>query len=192
MHQPPPPPQNYAQPPPPQSSANPFLSGAPQPPFQQQPPPDESQMQQHQQVVNAALTNPFGPIQQNAENFHAAGVSPAVVTPDPPSYPAPPSDQSTPNPSPVPPFTHQQSAGSEVIGIPQQQGQTLGIYEQTPFSKFVTHSIEYENKFQILAGNDSSYTSPSHFHQQMQQQQPQPPPPQGPPRPPPPGLNLGV
>jgi hypothetical protein len=167
-----PPTSNYAQPtppPPPQASINPFLADT-------QPSQDYSNPMQHQQVVNAAITNPFGAIQQNAQNLHSAGVNPSVVTPDPPSYTASPSDQSTPNPSPVPPYTQQQSTGSEAMSIPQQQGQSLGIYEQTPFT-----------------GNDSSYTSPSHFHQQMQQQQmpPQqlPQPSQQPPsRPPPPGL----
>uniref|UniRef100_A0AC34GEY4 Uncharacterized protein n=1 Tax=Panagrolaimus sp. ES5 TaxID=591445 RepID=A0AC34GEY4_9BILA len=139
---------------PPQDYGNPMQQ-------QQQPPQDYSNPMQHQQVVNAALTNPFGSIQQNAQNLHSAGVSPAVATPEPPSYPAPPSDQSTPNPSPVLPYTNQQSTGSEPVAISQQSGQTLGIYEQTPFS-----------------GSDSSYTSPSHFQQQMQQQQPPQMPPQ--------------
>uniref|UniRef100_A0AC35G122 ENTH domain-containing protein n=1 Tax=Panagrolaimus sp. PS1159 TaxID=55785 RepID=A0AC35G122_9BILA len=182
-----PPTSNYAQPQPSQAPFNPFLAGAPpqQPDYSNTmpPPPQQNYQMQHPQDYGNPMQQP--PPSQNYS------VSPSVATPEPPSYPAPPSDQSTPAPSPVPPYTSQQSTtGSEAMAIPQQQqGQTLGIYEQTPFS-----------------GNDSSYTAPSNFDQQMQQQQQQQPtqmpsqqqqqeppqnqqqPQQGPPRPPPPGL----
>ncbi|TKR94627.1 hypothetical protein L596_008889 [Steinernema carpocapsae] len=124
-----------------------------------------------QQAVNSALHNPFGAMQQNANALHTAGVSPAVVTPqvqDPPNFAAAPSNTSSTTVSPIH-FTQQQQqqmhmqqqmqmgqqAQSAPMGIPGQGGpQTLGIYDQTPFS-----------------GNDGSYTSPSNFYAAMQQQQ---------------------
>uniref|UniRef100_A0A1I7Z774 ENTH domain-containing protein n=1 Tax=Steinernema glaseri TaxID=37863 RepID=A0A1I7Z774_9BILA len=111
------------------------------------------------QTVNAALHNPFGAMQQNANALHTAGVSPAVVTPqvpDPPSFAAPPSNQSSTTASPLHFAQQQQLPGqqqqpSQPLNI---NAQRLGIYDQTPFS-----------------GTDGSYTSPSNFYQAMQQQQ---------------------
>uniref|UniRef100_A0A914EGY1 ENTH domain-containing protein n=1 Tax=Acrobeloides nanus TaxID=290746 RepID=A0A914EGY1_9BILA len=129
--------------------------------------------------VNMELQNPFGAMQTNAEALHIAGVSTAVATPQisqAPNFgaPAPPSNPSSENASPVP-FNQPQSQG---IQIPQGGGQTLGIYEQTPFS-----------------GNDGSYNAPSFLQQQMQQQQggsggpPSRPPPPGGPHQPQPGFD---
>uniref|UniRef100_A0A0N4TEJ6 PICA n=1 Tax=Brugia pahangi TaxID=6280 RepID=A0A0N4TEJ6_BRUPA len=94
--------------------------------------------QQPSEMVNSALRNPFGAMQQNAQALHTAGVSATVITPQQPDIPAfgaPPSGASSANVSPVhfgmttqapPPPPPPPSAV-----IPNQN---LTIYEQTPFS----------------------------------------------------------
>uniref|UniRef100_A0A9J2P1P7 ENTH domain-containing protein n=1 Tax=Ascaris lumbricoides TaxID=6252 RepID=A0A9J2P1P7_ASCLU len=104
------------------------------------------------ETVSSALRNPFGAMQHNAQALHTAGVSATVTTPmqpEIPSFCAPASNNSSANPSPVP-FSAQSAAQS----VPQpQQGQRLGIYDQTPFSHM-----------------DGSYTSSPVLPQHMQMQ----------------------
>ncbi|VDM37114.1 unnamed protein product [Toxocara canis] len=100
------------------------------------------------ETVSSALRNPFGAMQHNAQALHTAGASAAVATPmqpEIPSFCAPASNNSSANPSPV-----HFSAQSAAQSVPQQ-GQRLGIYEQTPFSHM-----------------DGSYTSSPVFPQHMQ------------------------
>uniref|UniRef100_A0A914V8R2 ENTH domain-containing protein n=1 Tax=Plectus sambesii TaxID=2011161 RepID=A0A914V8R2_9BILA len=117
----------------------------------------------HAHAVVAAVRNPFGALQQNAEALHTAGVSAAVATPVAPpqqsefGYGEPmhlqtqvsnqSSEVDSPSPSPNP--------QSQPMSIP---GQHLGIYDQTPFSHM-----------------DGSYTSTPVFpsHMMMMGGQPQ-------------------
>lgn len=97
--------------------------------------------QQPSEMVNSALRNPFGAMQQNAQALHTAGVSATVITPQQPDIPAfgaPPSGASSANVSPVhfgmttqaPPPPPPPPPPSAVI-----PNQNLTIYEQTPFSR---------------------------------------------------------
>ncbi|KAL3997222.1 ANTH domain family protein [Acanthocheilonema viteae] len=116
--------------------------------------------QQPSEMVNSALRNPFGAMQQNAQALHTAGVSAAVITPQQPDIPtfgAPPSGASSANASPVHFGMTTQALPTPPPPPPPQPAvipnQNLTIYEQTPFSHM-----------------DGSYTSspiiPRLFHQQ--------------------------
>uniref|UniRef100_A0A915Q728 Uncharacterized protein n=1 Tax=Setaria digitata TaxID=48799 RepID=A0A915Q728_9BILA len=114
--------------------------------------------QQPSEMVNSALRNPFGAMQQNAQALHTAGVSATVITPqqsDMPTFGAPPSGASSENASPIHFGINTQTAPPPPPPPPpaMMPNQNLTIYEQTPFSRM-----------------DGSYTSspviPRLLHQQ--------------------------